>query len=213
MSDYKLEAELRELTGKANTRRLRHAGKLPGIIYGGDKPDLPITLDYNETAKIMMRDEHFYTSMIEISVKGKRGKESVILKDTQWDAIYDTPRPLDFYRVVGSDVITVHVPVALLHADTCPGVKEGGHIEMIRHELEVECRADAIPDHIEIDCSALQIDTTVHIDDVKLPKGVSVPHDVNFTIFNIASPKGAVVEEAAAEVVTEAAHGAEKKAD
>jgi len=92
-------------------------------------------------------------------------------------------------------------------------VKEGGHIEMIRHELEVECRADAIPDHIEIDCSALQIDTTVHIDDVKLPKGVSVPHDVNFTIFNIASPKGAVVEEAAAEVVTEAAHGAEKKAD
>lgn len=214
MADYKLEAELRELTGKAHTRRLRHAGKLPGIIYGGDKPDLPITLDYNETAKIMMRDEHFYTSMIEISVKGKRGKETAVLKDAQWDAIYDTPRHLDFFRVVGSDVITVTVPVVLLNADTCPGVKEGGHIEIIRHELEVECRADTIPNHIEIDCAELQIDTTVHIDNVKLPKGITVPHDVNFTIFNIATPKIASAEETeAAEATTEAAHGDEEKAD
>jgi len=195
MTDYVLEAELRELTGKAHTRRLRRAGKLPGIIYGAGKPDIAITLDYNETAKIMMRDEAFYTSMLEIKVKGKRGKNTVLLKDTQWDSIYDTPRHLDFFRVEGSDVVTVSVPVVTVNTETCPGIKAGGNIEMIRHELEVECRADAIPDSIEIDCATMELDTTVHIEDIPLPDGIEVPHDANFTIFNIALTKTAAEPE------------------
>ena len=190
MTDYVLEAEVRENTGKAHTRRLRRAGKLPGIIYGGDKPDLAITLDFNETAKIMMRDEHFYTSMIEIKVKGKRGKNTVLLKDAQWDSIYDTPMHLDFHRVSAKDTVHATVPVHAINVDTCVGIKAGGHLELIRHELEVVCRADSIPDAIEIDCADIAIDTTIHIDDVKLPKGVEVPHEVNFTVLNIAPPKG-----------------------
>ncbi|MDQ6989304.1 MAG: 50S ribosomal protein L25/general stress protein Ctc [Mariprofundaceae bacterium] len=204
MTDYVLEAEVRELTGKAHTRRLRHAGKLPGIIYGGGKPDLPITLDYNETAKIMMRDEAFYTSMIEVNVKGKRGKNTVLLKDSQWDSIYDTPRHLDFLRVSASDKVHVSVPVSALNADECPGTKAGGQLQLVRHELEVVCRADSIPEHIEIDCAEFELDTTVHIDDITLPEGVEVPHDVNFTILNIAAPKRGPVE-----TTDEAVEGAE----
>ncbi len=200
MTDYVLEAEVRELTGKAHTRRLRHAGKLPGIIYGGGKPDLPITLDYNETAKIMLRDEAFYTSMIEVNVKGKRGKNTVLLKDTQWDSIYDTPRHLDFLRVSASDKVLVAVPVSALNVELCPGVKHGGALQLIRHELEVSCRADSIPEHIEIDCASFELDTTLHIDDVTLPEGVEVPHDVNFTVLNIAAPKRGAAESTDEEV-------------
>ncbi len=204
MTDYVLEAELRTETGKAHTRRLRRAGKLPGIIYGGGKPDIAITLDYNEIAKIMMRDEHFYTSMIEVKVKGKRGKNTVLLKDAQWDAIYDTPRHLDFHRVTAKDTVHATVPVHAINPDTCPGVKAGGKLQLVRHELEVVCRADSIPDFIEIDCSAYAIDTTVHIDDVTLPEGVEVPHDVNFTVLNIAAPKGKAADTASEEGEAEA---------
>ena len=212
MTDYVLEAELRENTGKGHTRRLRRSGKLPGIIYGGGKPDIAITLDYNETAKIMMRDEQFYTSLIEVSVKGKRGKNTVLLKDAQWDSIYDTPRHLDFYRVAAKDTVNVTVPVHAINVDTCVGIKEGGHLEMIRHEIEVVCRADSIPDAIEIDCADLVIDTTVHIDDVTLPKGVEAPHDVNFTVLNISSPKGQAVDEVEAEIEVEAEEGSKEDA-
>lgn len=211
MTDYVLEAELRENTGKAHTRRLRREGKLPGIIYGGGKPDLPIILDYNETAKIMMRDEAFYTSMIEVKVKGKRGKNTVLLKATQWDSIYDTPTHLDFHRVAATDSIHASVPIHTINVETCPGVKEGGKLQMIRHELEVVCRADSIPDFIEIDCANYALDTTVHIDDIALPDGVEVPHEANFTILNIAAPKGQAVE--AEETVEDAASEGEADAE
>ncbi|WP_038250792.1 50S ribosomal protein L25/general stress protein Ctc [Ghiorsea bivora] len=211
MTDYVLEAELREDLGKAHTRRLRRAGKLPGIIYGGDKPDLPITLNYNEIAKIMLRDEAFYTSMLEIKVKGKRGKNTVLLKDTQWDSIYDTPMHLDFFRVSGKDSVTVSVPVHPINVDICPGVKAGGALQVIRHELEITCRADAIPDQVEIDCAAFELDQIVHIEDVDFPEGIEVVHDVNFTILSISAPKRAAetetTDEAADETTTESTEG------
>jgi len=204
MSEYVLEAELRENTGKAHTRRLRKAGKLPGIIYGGGKPDLPIILDYNDTAKIMMRDEAFYTSMLEVKVKGSRGKNTVLLKDTQWDPIYDTPTHVDFFRVSGSDSVTVSVPVHPINVEDCPGVKAGGQLSVIRHELEVTCRADAIPDNIEIDCAEFELDQIVHIDDITLPDGMEVQHDVNFTVLSIVEPKR-MEEPETVEVATDAA--------
>ena len=137
----------------------------------------------------MLRDEAFYTSMIEIKVKGKRGKNTVLLKDTQWDSIYDTPMHLDFFRVSGSDSVTVSVPVHTINVEDCPGVKAGGQLSVIRHELEVTCRADAIPDNIEIDCATFELDQIVHIDDIQLPDGMEVQHDVNFTVLSIVEPK------------------------
>ncbi|MDT8375917.1 MAG: 50S ribosomal protein L25/general stress protein Ctc [Mariprofundaceae bacterium] len=203
MTDYVLEAELREKTGKAESRRLRRAGKIPAIIYGGGKQDLPIVLNYNDTAK-MMKDEHFFTSMLEVKVKGSRGKNTVLLKDTQWDPIYDTPKHLDFFRVSSSDTVHVEVPVVAINYEKCPGIAAGGLLDIVRHTLEVTSRADAIPEHIEVDCSGLEIGDNIHIDDVVLPEGASIVHDVNFTVINLAAPKKAEPEPEAAEAVEEA---------
>lgn len=207
MTDFVIDAEIREKTGKAETRRLRRAGKLPAIIYGGDKPDLPIVLDQNAT-KNMMKDEHFFTSILEISVKGAKGKNTVLLKDSQWDPIYDTAKHLDFFRVSASDEVTVDVHVVGINQDKCPGLKAGGILDIVRHTLEVTCRADSIPEHIEIDCSTLEVGDTVHINDITLPAGATVAHDVNFTVINLAAPKKAEEVEEAAEA-TETAEAAE----
>jgi len=215
MTDFVLEAELREKTGKAETRRLRRAGKLPAIIYGGGKQDLPIVLNFTDAAK-MMKDEHFFTSMLEINVKGSRGKNTVLLKDSQWDVIYDTPKHLDFFRVSSSDSVTVEVPVVVINQDKCPGIAAGGLLDIVRHTLEVTSRADAIPEHIEIDCAGLEVGDNVHIDDVTLPEGAVIAHETNFTVINIAAPKKAEPEpeaEAVTEAVTEAGEAAESSED
>jgi len=209
MSDFVLEAELRETTGKAETRRLRRAGKLPAIIYGGGKQDLPIILDFNDTAK-MMKNEQFFTSMLEVNVKGSRGKNTVLLKDSQWDVIYDTPKHLDFFRVSSSDTVHVEVPVVAINYEKCPGITEGGLLDIVRHSLEVTSRADAIPEHIEIDCSNLEIGDSVHIDDVVLPEGAEVAREVNFTVINLAAPKKAEPEPEAVETVEGAEEAGEE---
>jgi large subunit ribosomal protein L25 len=205
MTDYVIEAELRDETGRAATRRLRRAGKLPGIIYGGGKPDLAITMDYNTVSKLL-NEEHFHTSILEIKVKGSRGKNKVLLKETQWDPVKDIATHLDFFRVAGKDTITMDVPVVPVSFEKAPGVVKGGQIDLVRHTLEVTCRADSIPDQIEVDCSDMDIGDTVHIEDVTLPEGTEVHHEVNFTVLNLSATKGgdaddeeSGAEEAAAE--------------
>jgi len=188
MSDMIIvEAELREETGRSAARRMRRAGKIPGIIYGGGKPDLAISMDYFVISK-QLDVEHFHTSMLELKVKGARGKNTVLLKDSQYDPIKDTVTHLDFFRVSGSDEVTVEVPVVPINFEKCPGIVVGGMLNMIRHNLEVTCRADAIPEHIEVDCTGMEIGDAVHIDSVKLPEGAEVQHDENFTVLALIPP-------------------------
>ncbi|MDQ6981953.1 MAG: 50S ribosomal protein L25/general stress protein Ctc [Mariprofundus sp.] len=188
MTDYVIEAELREETGRSATRRLRRAGKLPGIIYGGGKPDIAITMNYN-TVSNLLAEEQFHTSMLEVKVKGSRGKNSVLLKDSQWDPVMDTATHLDFFRVSGKDTITMDVPVIAINYENAPGIVKGGLIDTVRHSLEITCRADSIPDQIEVDCADMEIGDTVHIEDITLPEGAEVLHDVNFTVLNLSTPK------------------------
>jgi len=188
MTDLIVEAELRETTGKGDARRMRRAGFLPGIIYGGGKPDLSITINANAIGKLL-NEESFYTSMLEVKVKGKRGKNTVLLKDVQWEPILDTAMHLDFMRVSSTDSVTVEVPVVALNFEKCPGDVAGGLLDVIRHVLEITCRADSIPDAIEVDCANLDIGDTIHIEDVTLPEGSEVHHDVNFTVLNISAKK------------------------
>lgn len=201
MTDLIVEAELREDTGRSASRRLRRAGKIPGIIYGGGKPDLPITMNYFDISK-QLENEHFHTSLIEVKVKGSRGKNTVLLKDSQWDPVKDIVTHLDFFRVSAKDTVTVDIPVVAVNAEKCPGVAKGGQVSLIRHTLEVTCRADSIPEHIEVDCAELEMGDTVHIDDVSLPEGAEVHHDVNFTVLNIAAPTKAAEPEGEAEEET-----------
>jgi len=194
-SGFTIEAELREGTGRSLARRLRHAGLVPAIIYGGDKPDLPITLN-NIALRKPLADPAFYTSLLKVKIKGKKATETVLLKDAQWHPVHEGIMHIDFYRVSASDTVTVEIPVHALNADKCPGVIQGGRLDMVRHVLEVSCRADAIPDSIEIECGTLELGDTIHIDDITLPEGTEVQHEVNFTVLNLATPKGTTEDEA-----------------
>jgi len=200
MTDLIVEAELRETTGKGDARRMRRAGLLPGIIYGGGKPDVPLTINANAIGKLL-NEEAFYTSMLEVKVKGKRGKNTVLLKDVQWDPLMDTAMHLDFMRVSSADSVTVEVPVIAINFEKCPGDVAGGLLDLIRHVLEVTCRADSIPDSIEVDCANLDIGDTVHIEDVTLPEGAEVQHEANFTVLNVSAKKTAEAETATEEAV------------
>jgi len=196
-----VEAELREETGRSAARRMRRAGKIPGIIYGGDKPDLPISIEYFVISKLM-DIEHFHTSMLEVKVKGSRGKNTVLLKDAQYDPVKDTVSHIDFFRVSASDKVEVEVPVEAINGEKCPGVVAGGMLQTVRHHLEISCRADSIPDNIIVDCSKLEIGDNVHIRDITLPEGVTVPEleeggeEHNFTLVACIPP---IVELAPAE--------------
>ncbi len=197
MSDYVLDAELREKTGKGATRRLRRTGNIPAVLYGGDKPDIPLVLDALATSKLL-NNEGFYTSMLELKIKGSRGKNTALLKDVQWHHLRDEAVHLDFQRVSSSDSVTIEVPVRPVDHEKCPGAIAGGVLSMTRHSLEVACRADSIPDAIEVDCSALDIGDSIHIEDVMLPEGAEVVHDVNFTVLSLVAPTKSVEEEEAA---------------
>jgi len=107
----------------------------------------------------------------------------------------DTATHLDFFRVSGKDTITMDVPVIAINYEKAPGIVKGGLIDLIRHSLEITCRADSIPDQIEVDCADMEMGDTVHIDDIPLPEGSEVQHDVNFTVLNLSAPKTATDED------------------
>jgi len=193
-SGFTIEAELREGTGRSLARRLRRSGMFPAIIYGGDRPDLPITLNDIALRK-PLANPAFYTSLLKIKIQGKKAVETVLLKDAQWHPVHEGIMHIDFYRVNDSDTVTIEVPVHALNAEKCPGVIQGGRLDMVRHVLEITCRADAIPDAIEVDCSTLELGDTIHINDLTLPEGAEISHDINFTVLNLATPKGATEDE------------------
>lgn len=186
MRAYRLEATLREATGKSASRRLRREGRIPAIVYGGGK-QLPIALDMHQLIK-PLNEEAFYTSIIELNIQGVSGKHTVLLKEVAWDPLREVPIHLDFHRVSAKDTVHVDVPVHPVGQERCPGLVKGGVLELIRHSLEVVCRVDRIPEAIEVDCSALDIGDVVHVEDLSLPEGVKVPHEVNFTVLTIAAP-------------------------
>ncbi|MDQ6964311.1 MAG: 50S ribosomal protein L25/general stress protein Ctc [Mariprofundales bacterium] len=197
-AEFTIEAEVREGTGRSHARRLRRAGLVPAIIYGGDKPDIPITLNDIAIRK-PLANPAFYTSLLRVNIKGRRAAETVLLKDAQWHPVHEAIMHIDFHRVSADDTVTVEVPVHPIGAERCPGVVMGGRLDIVRHVLEVSCRADAIPDAIEVDCSTLELGDTIHVDDLTLPEGSEVPHEVNFTVLNLAAPKGAAEDESPAE--------------
>jgi len=204
VSDFIVEADLRETTGRGEARRMRRAGNIPAVIYGGGKPELPITLNALRISKFLDQ-ETFYTSIVEIKVKGSRGTNKGLVKDVQWHPVRDEAMHIDFHRVSDSDVVLIEVPVNALNFEKCPGDIKGGVLETIRHTLEVACRADSIPDTIDVFCAQLDIGDAVHVEDIALPDGVEIPHDMNFTVLAVAAPK--VEVEPVEEEETEAVEG------
>ena len=192
-----LKGQLRERTGKGAARELRRNSMVPAVIYGDKKDPLPIALPYKELS-MRLFGGGFMTTIATIEVDGTKHK--VLPKDYQLDPVRDFVEHVDFLRIGRNTTVTVAIPVVVINEEESPGIRRGGVMNMVRHEVEVNCPADSIPESIEIDVSGLDINDGVHISAVTLPEGV-VPTitDRDFTIATVAAPAGLKSEEAEAE--------------
>ncbi|AFR26055.1 50S ribosomal protein L25 [Bartonella quintana] len=194
---YTLKAELRERVGKGSSRELRRNGFIPAVIYGDKQPPLAIAVSYKEIFYKIYAGG-FRTTVATIAV-GQQ-KIMVLPKDYQLDPVRDFPIHVDFLRVSAQSVVEVSIPVHFFNEDTAPGLKKGGVLNIVRHEIECIAPANAIPEAIEIDLSNYSIGDSIHISAVKLPKDVTpVIQDRDFTIATIAAPAGMNVSDDSSE--------------
>lgn len=185
---YELKASVRDRVGKGAARALRREGLIPAVVYGDKQPPLPIAISTKETTLRLMKGG-FLTTIATIDVDGQ--KIVVLPKDYARDPVRDFLIHVDFLRVGKDATITVWVPVHVKGETKSPGLKRGGVLNYVRHEIECTCRADAIPEGIDCDVSGLDIGDSLHISAVKLPEGVKpIIQDRDFTILTCAAPAG-----------------------
>ena len=182
---YELKAERREKVGKGAARELRRNGYVPAVIYGDKKDPLAISLSRKEVT-LRLHAGGFMTTLATIDVAGE--KHQVLPKDYQVDPVRDFITHVDFLRIGKGSRVVVEIPVHFVNEDDSPGLKRGGVLNIVRHEVEVECPATAIPDNFEIDLTGLDIGDSIHISHVTLPKDVTPTiTDRDFTIATVAS--------------------------
>ena len=172
---FELNAQARTLQGSGASRRLRRAGKVPGIIYGGDAAPQAIELDHNDLL-LDMKKEAFHASILVISVDGK--KQQALLRDTQMHAYKPKILHVDFQRVSATEALHLMVPLHFINEETAPGVKlSGGRVNHVLTEVDVQCLPKDLPEFIEVDVGALEVGESIHLSDLKLPKGVKLTHE------------------------------------
>ena len=211
MSDaLTLPAETRERAGKGASRELRRNGRVPAVIYGGKEEPTPIHVEAKELAR-QLGTGHFMNSIVMIDVGGKSVR--AIPKDVAMHPVTDRPIHVDFLRLSKDAKIQVAVPVIFINEEGSPGLKKGGVLNVVRHELELVCESDKIPDDIQIDVTGLEVGDSIHISSVNLPDGsVSAITDRDFTIATIVAPS-AMKSDAAEGDEAEAAPATEQAAD
>jgi large subunit ribosomal protein L25 len=206
-----LKATVRPKAGKGAARAARYSGKVPGVIYGENKPPQMVLIEHDELRKRIYAGR-FLTTLFHIDLDG--AKHRVIPRDFQLDPVKDLPMHVDFLRVAEGAVIRVNVAVKVLNSDQSPGVKRGGAVNIVTHTIEVMCPAEAIPESIDVDISSLDINHSKHLSDVTLPPNVRVIAHGDITLVTVVPPSGyaeemkAAAEAAAAAVAAAAAAAA-----
>jgi len=196
-----LPAEARERAGKGASRALRREGRTPAVIYGGKEEPTLIHVEQKELVRLLMTG-HFMNSIVNIEIGGKTIR--TLPKDVAFHPVTDRPTHVDFLRLTGDARVEVAVPVVFINEDKSPGLKKGGVLNIVRHELELVCPSDAIPDEILIDVIGRDVGDAIHISDVTLPQGVtSAITDRDFTIATLVAPSGLKSSEAEAEAASE----------
>jgi large subunit ribosomal protein L25 len=188
-----LKAWARGRAGKGGARATRREGRIPGILYGDKREPETIAVDYRAISQ-QMHTGHFQSTIFTLDVDGK--KTRVIPRGVQLDPIRDFPIHVDFMRVGKDALVTVEVPVRFLNEAASPGLKRGGVLNIVRHDIPVRCPADAIPDHFEVDLTGLEIGDSVHISAIVLPTGVRPT--ITERDFTVATIVGRSAEEPAA---------------
>ncbi len=195
MSDQAtIEALPREPRGKGGARALRREGRTPAIVYGGGGEPLSISLDYNVMERELGR-RGFFARLYDLGVNGNVIR--VLPRDVQVDPITDAPLHIDFIRYVAGATLAVSVEVRFEGHEECEGLKRGGVLNIVRHEVELMCPLEAIPEFLVADISECEIGDSIHISHIELPEGVTPTiTDRDFTVATLAAPTVIVEEEA-----------------
>lgn len=203
---FELEAEVRQNVGRGASRRLRYADKVPAIVYGADQDAASIILDHNKVVNALA-NEGFYTRILTLKTNGK--SEQVILKAVQRHPAKPRVLHMDFQRIKANEKLHMHIPLHFHSGDKAPGLKEGGAISHVISDVEVVCLPADLPEHIDVDLSNMQLNETLHLSNLTLPKGVELAafkhgiegHDLPVATLHI--PR--VIEEEAVPTAEEAA--------
>lgn len=199
----KVEANTRNAQGTGASRRLRRAGKVPGIVYGSSDAPVNIELEHNSLFHAL-RKEAFHSSILDLEIDGKSAS-SVLLRDVQMHPFKQQVLHIDFQRVAANEKIHVRVPLHFINADVSPAVKLSANVvSHVMNDIEVVCLPTDLPEFIEIDLSNLEAQGTIHVSDMKLPSGVSVTPQPEEVVATATTPR-AMIEEKAAEVEAAAA--------
>jgi large subunit ribosomal protein L25 len=199
---HTLRVEARERAGKGAARATRREGRVPAVIYGNKEAPQLVSIE----PMALTRELHkaaFFATLFDLELAGQ--KIRVLPRDVQFDPVTDRPVHADFLRVGADTQVRVQVPVKFKNDTTAPGIKRGGVLNVVRHEIELVCRANAIPPFIEVDLEGLDIGDSVHISTVKLPEGVRPTIARDFTVASIAAPTAQKIEAAEAAAAAAAA--------
>jgi len=205
---YELSATARETVGKGAARSVRRQGMVPAVIYGGNQPPTPISLN-DRDIRARIAGGGFYTTVATIAVNGE--KVAALPRDYQLDPVTDRPIHVDFLRILPGTRVSVDVPVTFVNEGAAPGIKRGGVLNVVRHRVSLLCPVDAIPDKIVGDLAGLDIGDSLHISAIRLPEGVQTTiKGRDFTIATVAAAAGVKEEiKAALEAATAAKAAAE----
>jgi large subunit ribosomal protein L25 len=171
-NEFEINAQSREDAGKGASRRLRHSGQVPGIVYGGKSEPKMISLMHNELA-LHLEHEAFYSHILKLKVDGKA--EQVILKDLQRHPAKPLLIHVDFQRVSADTKLRTSVPLHFVGEDVAPGVKMGGAVSHSVTSLDILCLPQDLPEYIEVDMSGMEIGDSLHLSGLTLPEGVEIP--------------------------------------
>ena len=178
----------RDRVGKGASRSLRRTGRVPAVIYGNKEEPLSVHVELKELVR-QLGTGHFFNSIVELDVDGT--KVRTLPKDVAFHPVTDRPLHADFLRVSADHKVHVNVPVVFANEAASPGLKRGGVLNIVLHDLDVVCAPDAIPDDVVVDVTGLEIGASIHIHDIKLPAGVTAAHaDRDDTVATIIAPSG-----------------------
>lgn len=199
-------AEGRDRAGKGAARATRRAGRVPAVIYGDKKEATLISLDPKSIDRLIHK-KAFFATLLDIELAGK--KHRVLPRDVQFDVVTDRTLHVDFQRVGKDTKIHVNVPVVVRNEAAAPGIKRGGVLNLVRHEIEFICSPDNIPQSVEVDLTGLDIGGSIHISAVKLPEGATpTSRERDFTLVTIGAPSGMKADADAAPAAAAAAPAA-----
>ena len=201
----KLAAQPRERAGKGASRAVRREDRVPAVVYGEKQAPELVSLDPRDVVREMHKTG-FFTRVFDIEVGGRAIR--ALARDVQFHPVTDKPEHVDFMRVSDTTRIRVAVPVRFANADKAPGIKRGGVLNVVAHDIEVFCTISTIPRMIEVDLSGLDINDSVHISSIKLPEGVKPTIARDFTVAAIGAPTVMKSDEEAAEAAARAAASA-----